>query len=213
MRLADAETLADANGAEPSGNGAAGSIVSATDNGGAARAAGKTRETLMEEVDSAAVARIRKAENAEETRKKEAAFIEPYDSLVKEVHIPRLSHCRIGVHAKFTVFPWLFSPRRRVIVRMPKSPHDGSCVYTRYYHTIRMTHEPIDAINRLHLSMCPDVRVTLSIPEKFFYFSAPSLLARSQAVEQWQNMHTGRTDEGYARCGMPKCAKASGSVQ
>lgn len=33
-----------------------------------------------------------------------------------------------------------------------------------------------------------------------------------QEVSKWQTQHTGRTDEGYARCGMPKCAKASGSI-
>lgn len=30
-----------------------------------------------------------------------------------------------------------------------------------------------------------------------------------QEVTKWQNEHTGRTDEGYARCGMAKCLKAS----
>lgn len=33
-----------------------------------------------------------------------------------------------------------------------------------------------------------------------------------QDVESWQGLHTGRTDEGYARCGMSKCAKASVSL-
>ncbi|CAM9269748.1 unnamed protein product [Scytosiphon promiscuus] len=31
-------------------------------------------------------------------------------------------------------------------------------------------------------------------------------------VTKWQAINTGRTDEGYARCGMPKCAKASGTI-
>lgn len=38
-------------------------------------------------------------------------------------------------------------------------------------------------------------------------------VARSQEVTKWQAMNTGRTEEGYARCGMPKCAKASNLSQ
>jgi len=34
-------------------------------------------------------------------------------------------------------------------------------------------------------------------------------VVRFQEVTQWQTEHTGRTDEGYARCGMSKCMKAS----
>lgn len=33
-------------------------------------------------------------------------------------------------------------------------------------------------------------------------------VVRFQEVANWQALHTGRTEEGYARCGMMKCLKA-----
>lgn len=92
MRLADAESVASMNGAVPSGDGAAGSGESATDNGGPTRAS-KRRESDLELVDTSAAARIKKAESAEEIRKKDAAFLQRYDDRVKEVRGAYLVAC------------------------------------------------------------------------------------------------------------------------
>lgn len=93
MCLADDEKESSTNGADTSGAGLGNgtgdrATESEVDKGGATWS-GKKRESDTGHVDLMAAARIKEAEKAEETRKKDAAFLEDYEERVKEVGILR----------------------------------------------------------------------------------------------------------------------------
>lgn len=83
MGLTHTGELEEPNSSPPPENGAV--VTTANENGSGKVARSKKNEYGMEYVDERVAARIKQVENAEETHKKDAAFLERYNARVKEV--------------------------------------------------------------------------------------------------------------------------------